>query len=135
MLIYQDGVIPLSLQTVMSSNEFSAASQDTRDLDAVDVISMSATSLNETESDLLGSGRLLGNLYMKLGKHVEDMIGRIAHSMGRGPISTAKRIRNLAPIPLNEVVSDATVKKKLAKDYKLLIKYTKSVFIHRYSIP
>lgn len=53
----------------------------------------SEASTNATTDNNPGPGRLLGQFYSSLGLKVEDGIGRIAVRMGRGPRTTAIRIR------------------------------------------
>lgn len=55
----------------------------------------SITSSNETASDIVGPGRMLGRLYSFLGHRVEIGIGNAAERLGYGPRMTAMKIRKL----------------------------------------
>lgn len=100
-------------------------------MDNMDLISVSAESDNETASDIPGPGRLLGKLYASVGRQLEHALSALAHSMGRGPVPTAERIRNLLEAEAENsrvsAWSAATPNKKLEKNCKVLVKYTRSV--------
>lgn len=55
----------------------------------------SIASSNETASDIVGHGRLLGKLYTFLGHRLESGIGNAAEKLGYGPRMTAKKIKQL----------------------------------------
>lgn len=55
----------------------------------------SIASSTETTDDLPGPGRLLGKVYVSLGRRLEDGLGRVAVRMGRGPNAVAIKIQKL----------------------------------------
>ena len=56
--------------------------------DAQSAFSSSLYSTNYTMSNLVGPGRVLGNLYSSLGRRLERYIGASAHKAGYGPSAT-----------------------------------------------
>ena len=56
--------------------------------DAQSASSSSLYSTNYTMSNLVGPGRVLGNLYSSLGRRLERSIGVSAHKAGYGPSAT-----------------------------------------------
>ena len=107
------------------------------DLDGM--VSFPAESRNETESDIPGPGRLLGKLYAKLGRILETVLNLAARSTGRGPAPTANEIEQLARTlkypdyhlccrtPSETKVAVEKLEKKLEKDCRVLVKYTRYV--------
>ena len=65
-------------------------------MDIQDMVSISTESRNVTESDIPGPGRLLGEVYAKLGRKLEIVLNFAARSAGRGPAPTANEIERLA---------------------------------------
>ena len=57
-----------------------------------DVEVLSIASSNMTEDDRPGPGRILGNVYSKLGRRLEGFIGLFAERRGSGPCALALRI-------------------------------------------
>ena len=60
--------------------------------DAQSAASSSLYSTNYTMSNLVGPGRVLGNLYSSLGRRLERSIGASAHKAGYGPTATYEAI-------------------------------------------
>ena len=56
--------------------------------DAQSASSSSLYSTNYTMSNLVGPGRVLGNLYSSLGRRLEKSVGVAAHKAGYGPSAT-----------------------------------------------
>lgn len=52
-------------------------------------------STNSTESDFLGPGRVLGNLYDLAGKRIKKSLADITHSAGFGPEAIFQKISTL----------------------------------------
>lgn len=77
-------------------------------------------SLSMTESDLPGPGRILGNVYSKLGLIAEHVLSLIAVRMGRSPRQTADKLRKL--IQENSFRKPADLG-KVQKVGKRLLKY------------
>ena len=61
--------------------------------DTQSVTSSSFYSSNYTMSNLVGPGRVLGNLYSSLGRRLERSIGASAHKAGFGPSATYEKIQ------------------------------------------
>ena len=55
--------------------------------------STSRFSNNRRMSSLIGTGRALGNLFNKAGRHLEKTIDAVAHKVGFGPNATYARIQ------------------------------------------
>ena len=62
--------------------------------DTQSVTSSSFYSSNYTMSNLVGPGRVLGNLYSSLGRRLERSIGASAHKAGFGPSATYEKIQD-----------------------------------------
>lgn len=62
---------------------------NTRTSDSVSIFSHST---NSTASNLLGTGRVLGNVYSVIGRHLERTLGDIAHRVGFGPEAVYEKI-------------------------------------------
>ncbi|KAI5121785.1 hypothetical protein M0805_009777 [Coniferiporia weirii] len=58
------------------------------------VFSFSTVSSDETATNLPGPGRLLGKLYSKGGRILENRLNKIANEAGRGPDACAARIKS-----------------------------------------
>lgn len=97
-------------------------------------------SSNETGSDIIGHGRLLGKAYQAIGKRIESISSRIATRYGSGPIAVALRIRERAFQAQNRawdhwgvyacagrVLYDNKEEYLQRKDLKKLLSYTKFV--------
>ena len=82
---------PFDLQMDMSDSECSTIVSDYSD----DESTVSTVSTNFTQSNLPGTGRLLGNLYSKAGKRLEKAIHRLVHIAGYGPESSYVKLLNL----------------------------------------
>ena len=99
------------------------------------MVSISAESNNATESDIPGPGRLLGEVYAKLGRKLETVLNLAARSTGRGPGPTANEIEQLALTlkypgfyPNYRAPSETKkLEKKLEKSCNVLAKYTRYV--------
>ena len=99
------------------------------------MISISAESRNETESDIPGPGRLLGKVYTKLGRKLETVLNLAVRSIGRGPAPTASEIERLAltlkyperyldsRAPSETRVVVKKLEKKLEKGCRILVRY------------
>lgn len=48
---------------------------------------------DDTADDLVGPGRILGNVYSHFGRKVERVLGNVAEKMAYGPRATAKRLK------------------------------------------
>lgn len=100
-------------------------------MDFGDMISIPAESRNETVSDIPGPGRLLGKVYAKLGRNLEAVLNLAAHSVGTGPVSTAKEIEGLAQMLKGTSCENKVIvmklEEKLKKSCKVLVKYTRCV--------
>lgn len=91
----------LSLQTIEedalldifnnATNTFYRASGD----DSASFSTHLTSSTNDTMSNNIGAGRVLGNLYDIAGKRLERALGEAAHRAGFGPEATYRRIRTL----------------------------------------
>lgn len=55
----------------------------------------SIASSNETADNLPGPGRILGNVYVSLGRRLERGVARVAGRMGFGPQVLALKIRKV----------------------------------------
>ena len=62
--------------------------------DAQSASSSSLYSTNYTMSNLVGPGRVLGNLYSSLGRRLERSIGASAHKAGFEPSTAYKKIQD-----------------------------------------
>ena len=88
----------------------------------------SIASTNETADNLPGHGRLLGNLYVSLGRHLEYGIGTIAGKMGFGPKAIASKIKRLRE---NDVsLFNPTKYRKLEKYCKQTARYLRWVTVN-----
>ena len=58
-------------------------------------VSSSSFSTNYTMTNLVGAGRVLGNLYVILGRYLERILGEAAYSAGFGPDAIFERITQL----------------------------------------
>ena len=63
--------------------------------DAQSVTRTSLFSSNYTISNLVGTGRVLGNLYSFAGRRLERTVGTAAHKAGFGPTATYEKIRQV----------------------------------------
>ncbi|KAI5120940.1 hypothetical protein M0805_001645 [Coniferiporia weirii] len=95
-----------------------------------DRYSITSVSTNATADNLPGPGRIIGNIYGRLGGCLEVQLGRIAEKMGRGPRATAIRIQRR-----RDVITSATARKlltieaeseRLEKDCERMLKYATS---------
>ena len=111
------------------------------EMDLEDMVSISTESRNETASDIPGPGRLLGEVYGKLGRKLQTVLNFAARSTGRWPAPRANEIERLARTleykklchmyyqcpPCPKVVVKK-LEKKLEKGCKALVKYTRCVW-------
>ena len=86
----------------------------------------SIASSNATADNLPGPGRLLGNLYARLGVRLENGIGRVAILLGRGPEATSLKIQR---IHSDQTLGYVTRRKKLRKNCGRLVQYMYDFFL------
>lgn len=82
----------------------------------------STASTNETADNLPGPGRILGNIYVALGRRLENGIGLAAGKMGIGPRAIALKIRKVQE---DRLLSGPKRFNKLEKYSKQTAKYLK----------
>ena len=106
------------------------------DIDIVEV-----ESLNATDSDLPGPGRVLGNLYARCGQVMEKRLNCLAERFALGPSAVIERIEGRfyqGQLRVRDLDSDGRViyfgkeENDLRKDLKRLIRYAQSVICHYY---
>ncbi|KAH8113654.1 hypothetical protein DFH11DRAFT_314318 [Phellopilus nigrolimitatus] len=97
-------------------------------------LSESSISTTATADDLPGPGRLLGNLYMFLGRRLETAASRFMEKRGYGPEASRKRLAMMCyrfPNDLNYPITpiQGTVEfKQSRKEVKRLLEYAKSKY-------
>ena len=107
------------------------------DIDIVEV-----ESLNATESDLPGPGRVLGNLYARCGQIMEKCLNCLAERFVLGPPAVIERIEGRlyqGRLRVRDLDNDGRViyiigkeENDQRKDLKRLIRYAQSVICHYY---
>lgn len=91
--------------------------------EGVDIVSIE--SANATESDRPGPGRILGNVYSRLGRRVEVVLNDLARRRGLGPEAVALRVKNRLETAPGEAAHYIDKERaKQSKDLKKLIRYT-----------
>ena len=61
-------------------------------------------------SNLVGPGRVLGNLYSNAGRRLERVLGSAAHRAGLGPIATYEKITELCQAIWRTDVKKSSIK-------------------------
>ncbi|KAH8113661.1 hypothetical protein DFH11DRAFT_1773528 [Phellopilus nigrolimitatus] len=95
-------------------------------------LSESSISTDATADDLPGPGRLLGNLFMFLGRRLEAAVNRFAEKRGYGPVASRKRLVKMSYDKFNCRITpvQGTVEfKRSQKEVKRLLKYVKSKYV------
>ncbi|KAH8113657.1 hypothetical protein DFH11DRAFT_1544883 [Phellopilus nigrolimitatus] len=87
-------------------------------------LSESSISSNATADNLPGPGRLLGNLYMFLGRRLEAAASRYMEKRGYGPEASKERLERLC----RDGGSPCDVDRKSRKEAKNLLKYVRSQY-------
>ena len=84
----------------------------------------SASDSMETQSNLSGAGRIIGNGYSLAGRRLENGLSAVAVFLGRGPGETAMKIRRLVG---KTSILDVSSANKIRKAGKKLGGYAKYV--------
>ena len=88
----------LPMSNTWTSSNFLLRTDDGPNNDNIDIQSVTNSSLystNYTMSNLVGQGRVLGNLYSYTGRNLEIFSSRAAHKAGFGPTATYEKIEQL----------------------------------------
>ncbi|KAI5120946.1 hypothetical protein M0805_001651 [Coniferiporia weirii] len=89
--------------------------------------SIASVSTNATADNLPGPGRIIGNIYGRLGGRLEVQLGRVAEKMGRGPRATAIRIQArrkvIASVSPSKLLTIKAENERLEKDCKRMLMY------------
>ncbi|KAH8113631.1 hypothetical protein DFH11DRAFT_1544859 [Phellopilus nigrolimitatus] len=95
-------------------------------------LSDSSISSNATADNLPGPGRLLGNLFMFLGRRLEAVASRFAEKRGYGPEASRKRLammcHDIFQLPITPIQGTVEFKRS-QKEVKRLLKYVKSNYV------
>ncbi|KAI5121793.1 hypothetical protein M0805_009785 [Coniferiporia weirii] len=113
------------------------ATPTTAGVEQTSLVTYSSASSNATADNLVGPGRILGNVYGFAGRRLERRLGSIADQMGYGPRATAVRIERRRAVITSAskseyaelTLSPAAIKaksEKVEKDCRRMLKYIRS---------
>ena len=80
----------------------------------------SIASSEKTADNLPGPGRLLGKLYVRVGRPLENGLGKAAANLGHGPNIVAMKIRKIIE---DKSLGPFIRRRKMKKEYKKLERY------------